>query len=249
VLNFGVDSAYSITESSAGLFFLGKAKEGGIVVIQLNGFQGIVISNDIADDLKDFGTTSDAFGYVYRWSDKTYYQLTFPTEDKTFEYIVEDAMWVERTSDGIGRHLSAGHLYYNNLNIIGDNNTGEIYKIDGTVYTEDGAQIERIRRTQQIHRGWQGLIFHEVVLVIEGGVGTAGGAGADPEVAMRYSDDGGNNWSSWMNSSMGAIGETNIYCYWGKLGKSEYGRVFEFKVTDPVKTVFVDAYARVTVIK
>lgn len=247
VLNFGIQAPYSLVSSSSGLFFLGTAHEGGIFVIMLNGFQGVVISNDIADDLKDFTTTSDAYAYVYRNSDKTYYHLTFPTEGRTFEYIVEDQFWVERKSNGLTRHLSIGHVYFNNVNVVGDINTGEIYKIDGTVYTEDGTQIERIRRTQNINKGSNGLIFHELVLMIEAGVGNVVGAGANPEVAMRYSDDGGHNWSSWLNGQMGAIGATETECYWTKLGFSENGRVFEFKVTDPVKTVFVDAYARVTV--
>lgn len=249
VLNYGVDAPHSIVESSAGVFFLATAREGGIAVVHLNGFQGIVISNSIADDLKDFATTEDAYGYVYRFSDKTYYQLTFPTEQRTFEYIVEDQFWVERKSDGLTHHLSSGHVFFNNLNIIGDQSTGEIYKIDGTVYTEDGLPIQRIRRTQNINKGWNGLIFHEVVLVIEAGVGTVSGSGYDPEVAMRYSDDGGHNWSSWLNAPMGKLGETKNGCVWTKLGLSDNGRVFEFKVTDPVKTVFVDAFARISVVK
>lgn len=249
VLEFGVEAKYSISESSQGIFLLARAREGGIFVVHMSGMQFAVISNDIADDLKDYATTNDAYGSVYRYSDKTYYQLTFPTEGVTHEYILEDKFWVRRKSYGIGYHLTAGQVYYNNLNIVGDYNTGEIYKIDGTVYTEDGDAVERIRRTQQIHRGKNGLVFHEVVLLLEAGVGTVSGAGLAPQVAMRYSDDGGHNWSSWMNGEMGALGETTVECYWTKLGKSPRGRIFDFKVTDPVKTVFIDAYARITVTK
>lgn len=249
VLEFGVAAAHSIASSSAGIFLLATAREGGIVVAQVNGMQPVIISNDIADDLKDFSTFADAEGHVYRFSDKTYYTITFPTEDKTFEYCVEDAFWIDRKSDGIGRHRVAGHVYFNQLNVFGDYNTAEIYKLDPTVYTEDGVAVERIRRSKIIHKGWNSLIFHELVLVVEAGVGTVSGAGSDPEVAMRYSDDDGHNWSSWLNSSMGQLGETSVQVYWQKLGLSDHGRIFEFKVTDPVKTVFADAFARVSVVK
>lgn len=249
VLNFGLQAPNSLVSSSAGIFFLGTAEEGGIFVVMLNGFQGVIISNDIADDLKDYTTTDDAVAYVYRYSDKTHYQITFPTESVTHEYIVEDNFWTKRKSDGLTKHLSLGHVFFNNVNVVGDANSGELYKIDGTVYTEDGSQIERIRRTQNVNVGGNGLIFWEVQLLIEAGVGTAGGSGANPQVAMRYSDDGGHNWSSWLNGEMGAIGETETTCYWDKLGVSPRGRIFEFKVTDPVKTVFVDGWARVQIIR
>lgn len=249
VLNFGLLAPHSLVSSSMGIFFLGTAEEGGIFVTMLNGFQGTVISNDIADDLKDYTTVADATGYVYRYSDKTYYQLTFPTEGVTHEYIVEDQFWTRRKSNGLTRHLSIGHVYFNSVNVIGDSNTGEIYKLDGTVHTEDGSYIERIRRTQNINKGGNGLIFHEIILLIETGVGTVAGAGANPEVAMRYSDDGGHNWSSWQNGQMGAIGKTDTECYWTKQGLSPMGRNFEFKITGPIKTAFVDAYARVTVVR
>lgn len=249
VLNFGILAPHSLQSSSTGQFALATSEEGGIFVVMVNGFQGVIISGDIADDLDSYTSVADAVGYVYRFSDKSYYQLTFPSEGVTHEYCVEDQFWTRRKSKGINYHRSRGHVYFNSVNLLGDYITGEIYKLDGTVYTEDGDDIERIRRTQMIHKGANGLIFHEVVLLIESGVGTTSGAGNDPEIAMRYSDDGGHNWSSWMNASMGKLGEHHIQCVWRKLGISELGRIFEFKVTDPVKTVFVDAYARVTVTK
>lgn len=246
-LDYGLAAPHSLVEGSAGLFFLATAEEGGIFVSQLTGFQGSNISDDISYDLTQLATVEDAEGMFYRFGERSYYQLTFPTEGKTFEYIVEDKLWVERKNYGLTRYRANGHVYLGRKNIFGDYAAGgEYYYADLANYTDDGDPIERIRVTQPIHRNGVRITFHQLILEIESGVGLVLGQGSDPILMMRYSDDGGHIWSNELTASMGKIGEYGVILQWDKLGQSR-SRIFEFKVTDPVEVAIISAYAQVTV--
>lgn len=63
---------------------------------------------------------------------------------------------------------------------------------------------------------------------------------ADRTVQVRYSKDGGRNWSAWRNRSLGELGE---FCKRVRLQALGQGIqwVFEFKVTSPVRADLIAA--------
>jgi hypothetical protein len=67
--------------------------------------------------------------------------------------------------------------------------------------------------------------------------------GADPEVMLRWSDDGGHTWSNEHWASMGRIGQYGRRVFWRRLGMTMKlrDRVYEVSGTDPVKVVIVGA--------
>jgi hypothetical protein len=82
---------------------------------------------------------------------------------------------------------------------------------------------------------------HKFTLEIESGVGLVGGV--DPQVMMRYSDDGGHTWSNELWRSMGKIGEFGKRVIWHRLGMTKsYPRVYEISGTEPVKTILLAAF-------
>ena len=64
--------------------------------------------------------------------------------------------------------------------------------------------------------------------------------GYDPQVMLRWSDDGGHTWSSERWTSMGKIGEFGYRTFWRRLGSSR-DRVYEVSGTDPVKIAIMGA--------
>ena len=64
--------------------------------------------------------------------------------------------------------------------------------------------------------------------------------GYDPQVMLRWSDDGGHTWSSEHWTSMGKIGEYGYRTFWRRLGSSR-DRVYEVSGTDPVKIAIMGA--------
>jgi hypothetical protein len=67
--------------------------------------------------------------------------------------------------------------------------------------------------------------------------------GADPQVMLRFSDDGGHTWSNEHWKSMGKIGQYYNRVIWRRLGMTTKlrDRVYEISATDPVKIAIMGA--------
>jgi hypothetical protein len=67
--------------------------------------------------------------------------------------------------------------------------------------------------------------------------------GYDPQVMLRWSDDGGHTWSNEHWKSMGKIGQYSTRTIWRRLGMTTKlrDRVYEVSGTDPVKIAIVGA--------
>jgi len=102
--------------------------------------------------------------------------------------------------------------------------------------------------------GLEGHAFDEplltedgVMLYVEDGVPLMLGyeitEGADPQVMMRWSDDGGHTWSSEHWRSMGLIGTSQTRVIWRRLGMTNKlrDRVYEVSGTAPVKVAIMGA--------
>ena len=67
--------------------------------------------------------------------------------------------------------------------------------------------------------------------------------GANPEVMLRWSDDGGHTWSNEHWKTMGRIGAFGTRTIWRRLGMTVKlrDRVYEVSGTDPVKIDIIGA--------
>jgi hypothetical protein len=65
----------------------------------------------------------------------------------------------------------------------------------------------------------------------------------DPQVMLRWSDDGGHTWGNEHWRSMGKAGEWSYRVFWRRLGMTEKlrDRVYEVSGTDPVKIAIMGA--------
>ena len=72
--------------------------------------------------------------------------------------------------------------------------------------------------------------------------------GYDPQVMLRWSDDGGHTWSNEHWRSMGKIGEYGYRTIWRRLGMTTKirDRVYEVSGTDPVKIAIMGAELQVS---
>jgi len=79
-------------------------------------------------------------------------------------------------------------------------------------------------------------------------VSLAATTGADPQVMLRWSDDGGHTWSNEHWRSMGRLGNYGYRTIWRRLGMTEKirDRVYEVSGTDPVKIAIMGAELFVT---
>ena len=94
------------------------------------------------------------------------------------------------------------------------------------------------------------VIYDRFQLHMEVGVGLGGVdvlvQGYDPQVMLRWSDDGGQTWTQPLLAAAGKVGEYSTRVIWRRLGQAR-DRVFEIVISDPVEAVLVSAYVDVNV--
>jgi len=66
-------------------------------------------------------------------------------------------------------------------------------------------------------------------------------AARDPQIMLRWSDDGGKTWSDEHWESAGQAGTYKTRCHWHRLGRSR-DRVYEMVLDDPILWRVIDAY-------
>lgn len=244
LIDVGIDAAFSAATDGQRLFWLGRTKQGLYGVVSAQGSQHEKISTEAIDyELNQMTVTSDAEGWCYTQAGHSFYVLTFPNADKTLVYDTTTRMWHTRKSPDIGRWRVAWHALIDNHHIVGDYNSGKMFELDLSVYTDDGGTIERQRVTQHLStENDEWMFFGKTYIEMEHGVGD--NTTTDPKVMLSWSDDHGNTWSNELTRSVGAIGNYKTCAYFYQGGRSK-DRVFKVRFTDPVKAVLLGAYAEI----
>jgi hypothetical protein len=246
----GCAAAYSIAKMDNGLFWLGKDARGQGIVYRANGYTGQRISTHAVEwQIQQYGDLSDAIGYTYQQDGHSFYVLIFPQANTTWVYDVATQSWHERAgfSDGhFTRHRSNCQVFFNNDVLVGDYENGNVYAFDLDVYADNGQIQKWLRSWRALATGQNNLkrtAQHSLQLDCETGVGLNTGQGSDPQVMLRWSDDGGHTWSSEHWVGIGKIGEFYRRAIWRRLGMTMKlrDRVYEVSGTDPVKIAIVGA--------
>lgn len=240
----GCVAAYSIAKMDNGLFWLGKDARGQGIVYRANGYTGQRISTHAVEwHIQQYGDLSDAIGYTYQQDGHSFYVLIFPGADTTWVYDVATQAWHERAGFVNGqftRHRSNCQVFFNNTVLVGDYENGNIYAFDLQTYADNGAAQKWLRSWRALPTGQNNLkrtAHHSLQLDLETGVGLVSGQGSNPQVMLRWSDDGGHTWSNEHWVSIGRIGEYYRRAIWRRLGMTMKlrDRVYEISGTDPVK--------------
>jgi hypothetical protein len=251
----GCISAYTIAKMDNGLFWLGADARGQGIVYRANGYTGQRISTHAVEwQIQQYGNLTDALAYTYQQDGHSFYVLIFPSANTTWVYDVATGAWHERAgwSDGsFTRHRSNCQMAFNNEIIVGDYQNGNIYAFDLDTYADNGQIQKWLRSWRALPTSQNNLkrtAQHAMQLDMESGVGLATGQGSNPEVMLRWSDDGGHTWSNYRTTSVGKIGEYYYRVWFRRLGMTMKlrDRVYELSMTDPVKTAIMGAEILIT---
>ena len=251
----GCEAPYSVAKLDNGLFWLGADARGRGIVYRANGYTGQRISTHAVEwQIQQYGSMSDAIGYTYQQDGHAFYVLIFPTAQTTWVYDVATGAWHERAGWSNGnfvRHRSNCQAAYNNQIIVGDFENGNIYAFDLNEYADNGDVQKWLRSWRALAPNTNNLkrtAQHSLQIDCESGVGTNTGQGSDPQMMLRWSDDGGHTWSNEHWTSVGKIGEYYRRVIWRRLGMTLKlrDRVYEISGTDPVKLAIMGAELHLT---
>lgn len=244
-VEWGLAARWSLVKFIDAIIFLGKNRLGAVQVFVMDNGVAIPVSTPNLDYIlaqyARAGAVADATGLSYMVSGHPMYQINFPSRNVSWCFDGKTKEWHQLKS-GTNRHLA--EIQYSHLenSFVTSYLDGAIYKFDDLTYTDNGGMIIRefISR-HQLTGNWS--VFDEIWLEMEAGVGLTMGQGSDPVIMMQYSKDGGMTWSQEIWINFGKIGEFRRRAVWRRLGTAR-DWVFRFRVTDPVKTVFVSAWGR-----
>lgn len=249
-IEVGCAAAFSLAKLDNTVFWLAQDSRGTGMVYRATGYTAQRISTHaIETEIQSYGDLSNAVGYSYQQQGHSFYMITFPTVSKTWCYDVSTNSWHERASFDNGtyyRHRSNCQTFFNNKVLVGDYENGNVYSFDLSTYTDNGGTIKWLRSWRALPTGSNDLkrtAQHFLQVDMESGVGLVSGQGSDPEVVLRFSDDGGHTWSYESVRKIGAIGDFGKRIIWRRLGMTVKlrDRVYELSGTDPVAINIIGA--------
>lgn len=227
------------------VYFLAQTQQGGMQVMALQGYTPVRVStSDIENLISSFSTWTDATALTYIVDGHPMYQLNFPTAQRSFMYDSLTQFWSELQTgvDPQAKHIANLGVCYNTKFFVADSDTGNIYNLSTDVYTDNGVPIKRQATSRHIDQMGNEFTVDELVLDMETGIGLNDGQGADPQIMLQISRDGGRTWGNEKWMSMGKIGQYFRRVIWRRLGLAR-DFVFQFTMTDPVKFTIIKGSA------
>lgn len=228
------------------VFWLGGDDRGYGVIWRANGYTPQRVSNhDIEHAISLYSTINDAIAFTYNQEGHAFYVLTFPTEGKTWVYDVATDMWHERAwrnpiTGELSQWRAVAHCVLNGKHLVGDARDGRLYVLDSEYYLDDSDPILRLRASQTQTQLQNRLFYSRLQVDAQTGIGLTNGQGNNPTLMMRYSNNGGQSWSDYRNSTLGSIGDYDARCQYNRLGAGR-NRVWEISMTDPCPFVIIGA--------
>ena len=244
----GCIASWATVKMQESVCWLGGSARGYAVAYRSQGYIPTRISNHAAEyHWSQYATVADARAYAYDDQGHFFWVIYFPTGDATWVYDGATGEWHERgfwltAGNRYEAHHSQCHAYAFGKHLVGDWKSGNVYEMSIDIYDDDGSELRRLRRAPHISKEQQWMFYHMLQLDFEVGLGNVPPAsGSDPQVVLRWSDDGGKTWSNDHFQSAGKVGEYKYRVIWRRLGRSR-DRVFEFTVSDPIPWRLAAAY-------
>jgi Phage stabilisation protein len=241
-IEWGLAARWSLCKFMDSLIFLRKNRLGQVqICVHQAGAAQAVSTPEIDSVIGKYTATSDASAFAYMIGGHPFYQINFPSAGKSWLFDGQSKSWSQLVSD-TGRHRAEIHTQFLGKNYVSDYANGKIYRLDEGVFTDDGVTIKRQFVSRHLSSGDYSSIS-ALWIEMETGIGDQTGQGFDPQIMMRISKDGGRTYGAENWRSFGKVGEYLKRAIFNRLGRAR-DWVFEFTITDPVKTVITQAWGR-----
>lgn len=251
----GCAAAFSVATAEEYVFWLSQSMEGeGMVLMAVGSIPRRISTHAIEFAIGSYSTISDAIAYCYQQEGKLFYVLTFPTAGVTWVYDLRASLesgmpvWHQRASltNGIlGRHWGNAYASFAGLNLIGDYQNGNIYAYNLNTLLDNNMTRKWLRSWRALAKPSENPVtFNSLRIDMETGA-SAVPIGTNPQVNLRWSDDGGHNWSNYRQMPAGPPGKTAQRVKFNRLGStrrnSGLDRIFELSATDAFKVALIGA--------
>lgn len=250
-LEVGCAAKHTICKTGQGLIWLGRSGRGENIVVMTQDYQFTQLTTPaVAYQISQYAKVDDAIAYTYTEEGHEFYVLTFPTADATWVYDLTTQLWHQRASfdpsTGLfHRHRSNCYMNLADTRLVGDYQSGTIWKMTRKAYSDGLNPLISVRRAPHVWDQSERNRVRNSWLQIEftPGVGLQSGQGSNPQAMMRMSNDGGFTWGNEHWATIGATGQYKNRVVFRRLGAAR-DRVYEVRISDPVPRDVVGATLR-----
>ena len=241
LLEIGCIATFSAQKIDNGMMWIGRDKNGSGIVYRSVGYMAQRISTIAVEEaLQSSYDLSAAVAYVYQANGQTFYCINAPGVDSTWCFEVATQAWHERcdldTDGEFTSHRATHHVYALGFHLVGDV-SGNVYRMDNTVNTINGATLKRTRISpNDVVPLRERAFYREFVLDCTTGMA---GAGVTATVLLSYSDNGGMTYGNPVPRSAGETGEYFSRVKWERLGCAR-DRVWRVDFTDDAPFSIID---------
>lgn len=227
------------------LYWLGSDENGDDIVWAADGYNAVRVSTQaIERKISQGRNIEESYTWVYHERGHAFYMLQIKGLDTTLCLDVATGIWHERVyrnpdTAAYEQHRGSCHVFAFGKHLVGDRETNQIFDMSLNYYSDNGNPMIKRRVFPYVSKQ-QNMIPHASLEIdMEVGVGLVTGQGSDPQIMMRYSDDG-YTWSSELVKDIGKMGEYNTRVKWNRLGQAR-NRVYDISISDPVFVQFNQA--------
>src|SRR6185312_4204068 len=271
VIEHGVAATYSIGQSDKFLFWLTADKDGKPWIAQGAADYSVVKVSTFAIDneIRSYVRWNDAVGYCYQIMGHLFYQIDFPSADKTWVFDKSNNQWNQYSSIDINgnHHRLNGFLsaYMYNTNVMIDWKNGDLYAFDPDTFTDNTFPIVCIRGFPHVGSNGNEVSYPgfmadmevgevpDMLLDDDGSLTTSPwSSGFSPAfgpflqegvpiITMRFSNTRGASFGNKRPRSLGTTGQYAQILKWDSCGIARDG-VFELEFAVPCKTALNGAF-------
>jgi hypothetical protein len=145
-IQHGCAAAYSVAQVDGAVFWLSQDQAGTNILARGEGYQAKRISTHaLEQEWSTYSTTADAQGFCFQFGGHSFYQINFPTANRSWRWDEATGIWHEPVyTDSNGtenRHRASCAAFAYGLNVMADWETGQLYSCSPNVYTDNGAPM------------------------------------------------------------------------------------------------------------
>lgn len=266
IIETGLGAKDSLCQFDNALIWVGQDIRGARMCMKASGNSPVRVSNHAVEYAwSQYSTIQDAVAYVRQDRGHTFYRVTFPTADKTWELDAESGLWTQPTfTDTLGNQRcrpERDHVYCfaTHLVGIGDTNgimepgvvmelTADYYSDDGYLINPDGSNgplnhfpVVRDRIAPLPNNENKRMFLSRFELEFQRGIGLNGDVDNDPKFMLRNSWDGGYTWGNELEMRAGGIGEYSARAFKNRLGSGRDPAIW-VRTSAPVNFCLINAY-------
>ena len=245
--DIGIGAKYSLAKMDESIYWLGANDAGHGQIWMNQGYEPIKISTNAIDEvIQSYSIITNATAFCYQQDGNKFYQISFPTPQKTWVYDLTTRMWHEKsyrnpTTGAEEAHRAQSQAFFNGNIYVGDRANGKLYTYDLDVYTDNGDIILRNRTSPHYWGNLERVFYSSFQVDMETGVGLSTGQGSDPVMLLESSNDGGHTFGTGRTAEIGKQGAYRTRLKWNRLGASR-DRIFRLTTSDAIPITILNAH-------